>query len=411
MARLKDNRRMNLHLRNTLGLVFFISLLAPTISSAYDVIKKDNYSLTLGGSYKNLLTKSKTLPTPLFPTSEFYTRDLNRLTLDMDITMGKSILIKTIYDNEAVTGSYLNTPEFNILKTIPEDTLYDGTSTISDKPNTYWRHSLYRFYIQHKNNKATTIIGRQRIAWGQGRIWNPTDLFNPISPLALEGDRRTGVDSINIDYSPFTVAGINIVHAQFRNNDGEPELQRSTGARLKYNIGSYDLSIIGGKFRGGNIIGADFAGNLGGSGLRGEWTHTDAVGRDDSTRAVLSFDHNFEGNIYLLLEYLFNDGNLGYVNKQQATNPSLIDFQKGEITTINKHFLATSLGYDITPLTRGSLTLILDIDGSELFASPSINYSLSENSEWIVGAQIFSHGSGEYENLPNTYFTSIELFF
>lgn len=391
--------------------IIFILLFTATPSIAKDFINTDKFSLTLDGSYKNLLIKSKTLPTPITPVGEYYTSDLNRLTLDMNLNIGKTVLIKTIYDNEVVTGSYLNTPEFNILKTIPEDTFYDGTSTISDKPNTYWRHSLYRFYIQHKNNKATTIIGRQRIAWGQGRIWNPTDIFNPISPLALEGNRRTGVDSINIDYSPFTVAGMNIVHAQFHNDDREPELQRSTGVRLKYNIGSYDISVIGGKFRGEKIIGADFAGNLGGSGLRGEWTHTDGIGREDQTRAVLSFDHNFEGNIYFLIEYLFNDGNLGYLKNQQASNPSLINFQNGEITTVNKHFLATSLGYDITPLTRGSLTFITDIDGAEVFASPSINYSLSENSEWVMGAQIFSKGSGEYENLPDTYFTSLEVFF
>ncbi len=405
---------MTFHRSKIIVILFFTFLLIPNISNGYDIIKKERYSLTLNGSYKNLLIKSKTLPTTLY-TGEYYTSDLNRLTLDMDLTLGNSVLVKTIYNNEAITGSYLNTPEFNILKTIPEDTFYDAASTVSDKPNTYWSHSLYRFYLQHKTKYLTTIIGRQRIAWGQARIWNPTDLFNPQSPLVLESGRRTGVDSINLDYSPYAVTGINIVHGVFKNDDRLSELQRSTGVRLKTNIGSYDLSLIGGRFRDEVVIGADFAGNFGDSGFRGEWTHTDGINRDDQTRVVLSFDHNFKGNIYFLMEYLFNDGHLGY-DKIKNSNPttstlSLVNFQNGEITTINKHFLALSVGYDITPLTRGSLTLLTDIDGSEVFASPSINYNLSENSEWIIGAQIASRGRGEYESLANSYFTSIELFF
>lgn len=58
--------------------------------------------------------------------------------------------------------------------------------------------------------KLFLTVGRQRIRWGAGRFWNPTDFLNAtqINPLALF-DQRLGVDLIKLHY-PIESLGWNL---------------------------------------------------------------------------------------------------------------------------------------------------------------------------------------------------------
>ena len=61
---------------------------------------------------------------------------------------------------------------------------------------------LDQLWVKFDINRAVYVtIGRQRIRWGAGRFWNPTDFLNAsqIDPLALF-DARLGVDLIKLHY-------------------------------------------------------------------------------------------------------------------------------------------------------------------------------------------------------------------
>ncbi len=59
-----------------------------------------------------------------------------------------------------------------------------------------WRHRLYRGYVRYEGARVHVTAGRQRLAWGTGRLWNPIDRLSAIGPLAIEGDEFAGVDAI-----------------------------------------------------------------------------------------------------------------------------------------------------------------------------------------------------------------------
>ncbi len=52
-------------------------------------------------------------------------------------------------------------------------------------------HFIDRLYFTKNFEVGNLTIGRRRISWGTGRIWNPTDLFSPINPANFTKLRKT----------------------------------------------------------------------------------------------------------------------------------------------------------------------------------------------------------------------------
>lgn len=84
-------------------------------------------------------------------------------------------------------------------------------------------------------------VGRQRIKWGAGRFWNPTDFLNQqvLDPLAPY-DIRTGVGLLKV-HVPFEKAGVNVYAVA--NVEGAGSLGEVGGAgRIEWLIGSTELT-------------------------------------------------------------------------------------------------------------------------------------------------------------------------
>ncbi len=67
---------------------------------------------------------------------------------------------------------------------------------------------LYRLYGGYTDEKQTVTLGLQKVSMGVGRIWNPTDMFNPKNPLALEPDEVYGVFALAYSYAPSSLSQI-----------------------------------------------------------------------------------------------------------------------------------------------------------------------------------------------------------
>jgi hypothetical protein len=352
---------------------------------------------TLNGDYKNILSASRAL------TGADYYGDLNRLRLDAGYRPSPDATLKLVLDNEAVFGTVLDTAEFKAGKDLRQ-TYYDAGWTFTDNADVWGRTSIHRFFLTAKAGNASGTLGRQRIAWGSGRLWNPTDVFNPVNPLSIERDEKTGTDAARVDLYPAPLSGVTGVYAPEREG-------RDDGAlRARTNVKGYDVSLMLASLNNRDLAGLEFAGDLGDASLRGEATYEelktrDALfpGRSDRfSRAVLSMDYTFPSTLYVLLEYLYNGGNM-----KQDISPALV---QTEIVTKNRNFLAAGLGFDLTPLVRAEGILMLDIDQGGSFLNPSIRYNILENADWVAGAQFFSN-SGEFANIHDLYFTSFKIYF
>ncbi len=375
-------------------------------SPAYPADEQDGQErFHFWGSYKNLFTDSKT---PVM--EESFWSDLNRLRLGLDVDIAPKVRFSTVWDNEILVGTLLDRAEFGQVKNSNTNTLLDLDHLVVDSDDILWRTNVYRMFLKISMEHSNVILGRQRIAWGTGRLWNPVDLFNPVSPLQIERNQREGVDAVNLEYFSGALSSLTFVHAA-----GDEREDDSTAIRAVTNVNGYDLAFTAGEFREDKVVGFEFNGNLGESGFRGEFTYTDADSARDFWRGVLSWDRSFTDKLYLLLEYLYNGGNIDSLDTAVAAGLSPTTNQRrfsGEIITKNENFLGALASYEITPLWRASSLLVVDIDGGSSFLGPSVKYNVLADLDWILGAQIFTGDSkSEYGNLSNVWYTSLEWFF
>ncbi|MBT3396558.1 MAG: hypothetical protein HN423_05195, partial [Alphaproteobacteria bacterium] len=99
-----------------------------------------------------------------------------RLELDGGRTLGDADLSWRIaYDNEITGGGLVKSPEFALLTSAIEPTLFDGGRDVTSGGSYLWRHKIFRASVAYETDNWRLILGRQRVAWGSGRVWNPTD--------------------------------------------------------------------------------------------------------------------------------------------------------------------------------------------------------------------------------------------
>ncbi len=265
-------------------------------------------------------------------------------------------------------------------------------------------HFIDRLYFRQKLPFGNIKIGRQRIAWGTGRIWNPTDLFNPINPAAYYLIEKPGADAISakIRFGNFT--DLNIVYNPVDNFN-----KYNFGGRFRTNFLGYDFSIMGGRFDEKTIVGLDFAGNIFDAGFRGEGIYS--IDPDNSGNNFLKFivgiDYQFTPKFYMLAEYHFNGE--GKTDKYHYEFSRLLH---GEIQNVSRNYLAVSGMYELTPLLLLNALSIFNLNDNSGFISVSGNYSVTENFYVNLGTQIFwGEKLSEYWFFPDSYYIQTEYYF
>jgi len=357
----------------------------------------DESGVSFKGYYKNLLIDSRTT----FPLVEDYTLDLNRLRLEVRGRPRNWLGFDIQYDNEALLGSYLDTAQFQQLRSVRPQTYWDLEDDYIDRGSIFVRHRLYRGYVDIATPVADILIGRQRIAWGSGHFWNPTDLLNPFNPTAIEPEERQGVDALLIQRNIGALSRLSLAYAPQRDSPASGAIHYRT------NVASTDVAVLLGEFRGDRVVGFDIVGRAGEGGLRAEIARTHAGNGTDNTRAVAGADYAFANTLILSVEY--------YYNGQGTTDESAYDLlalQAGRIQNVARHYWGVQAIYDITPLLRTDNSLIVNADDGSRFFAPRLIYSIAPNVDGALGVQLFGgHAGSEYASLSDAYFAYVQWFF
>jgi hypothetical protein len=304
-------------------------------------------------------------------------------------------------DNQLRWGSYLDTVLYQLACPLEDLSYVDMTLIPYAGDELDWKVSLHRLYMRVNSNKADFSLGRQRIAWGTGRIWNPTDLFNPVSPLTLEPGEYRGADSVHVVLRPADLLQVEVAAAI-----GNDEEDRRYGARASTSIGSYEYSVIAGRFRERNVVGFDFTGYIGDAGFRGEFTWSDDEERD-YIQGVLSYEYTFPNSLTVLAEYLYNGGNLDLFNPADLTNLESYD----AITTFNRNFAAVRLSCQLHPLVSAQILSIIDLEDKSAFAFPLVYYSWKQNVDVAAGVQFFFGDEGDFSYYSHTLLATVSWYF
>ncbi len=401
---------------------------------AIDLLERGPLDLTLTGSYTNLFSLGEDTA------GKDYTSDFNRLRTIWRASYGDSLELDVTYQHEAYFGSILDSGDFAFTRGERDTTYFDWKHTIADHDDAFWSHSLYRAYLVMRAPHANLTVGRQRISWGTGLFWNPTDIFNPVSPLQIEPEEKVGADAVNLEIPFDGLTLVNFVYARSK-KFGLPTLEEllargvppdviarlaaeppdfaliesfleeedmsSAAGRFRTTVGTYDISFIGGRFDHDEFVGGNFSGYVKDAGLRGEFTYTFAQDRPDHYRFVLGADYSFSNTLYLVAEYFYN-GQAARLDRQQLLDAQL----RGELTTLNPHQLGMGATYDLTPLVKLQAYSVWDIEGEGLFLNPEIYYSARANLDIRAGVQFFTGERGsDFNDVGNIYYVKVEWFF
>jgi hypothetical protein len=354
----------------------------------------------LRGHIRTLFTFGKDLdPERLFLEGSTKKRDsgllLTRARIEAEAVWRDRVYAEFVYDNEVFTGSALNGLQFAVAEEIGTQTWFKWDWIISDHDDAVWRHLIYRAWLRLEGERYEVTVGRQRIPLGRGRFWNPIDLFNPIFPLAVEGDQRIGVDSLRARYRPLRGLWVEGIWAP----QDDPDDQKAA-LRMEFSRAELDAAITVGSFASDWVFGADFAANLRGAAVRGEATFTNPDRGDRFWQIVAGADYTFSlgSGLYAAIEHLYNENRVS----AEVTLPIGVPVDTGtaliaaaqissltRITTITLHQTGVMFGYDLTPLVRFDFACLYDWSGPSTAIVPSLTWSALDNLELSISGQLF----------------------
>ncbi len=313
-----------------------------------------------------------------------------------------------------------------------------------DASHRRWRHLLYRAYVRYEGRKAQITVGRQRIPWGVGRLWNPIDRFNPIGPLALEGDQSAGIDAVEARWLLSDFDYLQLVYAPGTRSDDARYALRFDGV-----LRDTDVGLMAGVFEEARTLGFDLAGNLGDAAWRVEAVYTDPerdvreIGweapreLDRFWQAVVSLDYNFDvGNgIYTLVEHLYDGNALGFGEGRAGTLLPLFEAMPGPVGPLGptgpvvrpvsaarfggsgvvsnaRHQTGLQVGTDIVTAVNANLLVIHDWNGHSTAVFPSVAFTGLNDAEITVGAQLFGGGRrSQFGDAQALVYVLVEVFF
>jgi hypothetical protein len=265
-------------------------------------------------------------------------------------------------------------------------------------------HFIDRLYFRQGFDFGNIVVGRQRIAWGTGRIWNPTDLFNPINPAAFYKTEKDGADAATATLNFGNFTDLELVY-----NPQKKFKSENYGFRFRTNFFEYDFSVVNAYFDKRIIAGGDFAGNFFDAGLRGEGIIS--ADRNDLSSSFIKFilgmDYQFTSKLYGLIEYQYNGEGFTDKNKYQ-----LLRLLNGEILNLSKNYIFLQSNYQLHPLVMTTLALNSNLNDGSGFVAASASYNALENLYVNLGAQI-TYGSqfDEYWYYPSSIYISGEFYF
>lgn len=352
--------------------------------------------LGLTGSVKSLFVWSRTV------NGEAYGLSLNRLRVQAKGDVAPGLALDLQYDNELLFGSYLDTAQFRANKDISLLQYWRAEANYLDRGDAYGRHHLYRATVTATAGNVDVRVGRQRIAWGTGRFWSPLDILNPINPLALERDERVGVDAVLAEAKLGPLARASVVYA--------PAPDRGPASRAVQwhgNAAGVDVSLVGGRSLGLEVLGMDLAGQIGAAGIRGEVARLRPPSGAAFNRLVLGIDHAFRNDLTLGVE--------AYYNGAGACDPSRYDrarLSAGRIASLATRCAGLIASYEVTPLLKWATYAVFNADDRSRVVDSRLVWSVRRDLELTVGAQGFGGGrNSEFGATPAAWQGQAQWFF
>jgi hypothetical protein len=349
----------------------------------------------------------------VFPNEESdYLYNYNRLRLRGDITDG-NFFLTFIGDGVNYLGhDYVNSRSFDYIKEQKSDTPFKTTSSFNDYYEGSFYSKLYRFYGGYEDNDRRIVLGLQNITMGVGRIWTPSNLFNPRNIYALEPDETYGVAALSYTHHLTTTSDITLVLSQ------KADHTYKYAARYKAFLDISDVAI--------NLISSDatkmaayeIEANLADTGIevRSEGAyirHTLKTALNDEEeqeffQGILGADYGFENGVNVIGEVLYSSKSFEYeeilLNYDSQIMPNLVN---------SKFYTAISVAYSFNLFLDASVVYIESFnDANSRFITPTLTYTLNDYNTFTLGAMLENGPKeSEFGMFSDTYYFRYALSF
>lgn len=280
-----------------------------------------------------------------------------------------------------------------------------------------------RLWLDWTKEKIEVTVGRQRIAWGTSWVWNPTDLFNPQSPLDFDYEELPGTDAVRFQYYTGPVTKMEAAVAPAKRLD-----KMIAAGLISFNKWDYDFNLIGGIKYNRWIAGGGWSGDILNAGFRGEFTVSQRPSpipkyntlhiilpyyeslssfKQPVFSFVLSGDYTFPNSFYIHTEVLYY--NIGKTLNAGLYQPEVLELGMLSPARLN---IYQEFSYDITPLFRGSLFGIYNPYDHSGVIVPSVTYSVITNLDLYVIALLFNGSTlTQYGDYGSSWFIRIKYSF
>lgn len=223
---------------------------------------------------------------------------------------------------------------------------------------------LHRASLNYTGVDHSFVIGRQRIPFGVGRIWNPIDIFNPIIVTSLEPDEREGTYALRYEYGVSELANI----------DGT--LAKDKGAlRFKTFLDTADMALafLHDDEQQRTIVGWELEGELFTSGIEARsegGIFYERATQQYHSQFIIGAEYGFPNSLNILVEY----------NHDGQTDADRCGL---------------NCSYQLSPLLSIGLLTLVNLDDQSTCVAPSFSYSLSD--EMTLSGGLFLYQGDVHE--------------
>lgn len=344
-----------------------------------------------------------TLSTPLNGTGEQTLYNYNRFRIDERLNQEHWFAVAIGDIKNILSRDWIRSDAYKAAQTVTSDTPFSTQTKTVDYTHGQLYAQLYRLYGGYTDEQHRVSLGLQKVSMGVGRIWNPTDLFNPKNPLALEPDEVYGVMALSYTYSPSPLSQITAVAAQRGDNSYK------YAGRVKGYLGLADVAIDTVTADDVSMIGYELEGEWFTSGIElrseGGWFN-DKLVQKQFFQGLIGADYAFENSFTLIGEWLHTSRT--FDRELQFHIPS------GALNNLvrSRDYLSLSCTYQFDPLVHGTLVAITSSDDGSFYLGPALHYSLDDDISLGLGALFYGgKKNSEFGDKGQTYYLNFKITF
>jgi len=375
----------------TLNLIGGLVLLPSLILADFEYrVDNTNFTISQGSVFPNV--------------DRTYVYNYDRLRLRIDYTEG-DFFATFIGDGVNYLGhDYVSSNDFEYVKLVKSDTPFKTQSEFSNYYEDSVYAKLYRFYGGYEDNENSVVVGLQNISMGVGRIWTPTNLFNPKNIYALEPDETFGVAAISYTRHISDISHLTVVASQKANYSFK------YAGRYKAFLDLADFAVDIVSSDDTKMIGYELEGNLADTGVevRSEGAYIKNTLKTQTKpeekeffQGIIGADYGFINGVTLVAEAL-------YSSESFSPQEILLNIDSEILSNLvySNFYTGLTLSYSFNLFLDSSIVYIESFnDKNSRFISPALTYTLNDYNSFMIGAMMQNGSStSEFGEFENTYY-------